>query len=299
MNRREDGPLRRLAWAALLAAALPASGQAAAPEWRENPYAGLDRGAVLAGSGEADYAPEMRISSAIAYAQSVKTLSDSLVNFISLRGVSYGENKGQSANDAVKDLVESPLGAALTKTYAGRNSDIVELTIAVNRLEDELVKVYAQEQEDAAAATLHVRVVMARSTADYLLFVKSRGGSEGDIRARAAGKLGPAETDRMLRRFRDLKDAMGRDNPALERSLAAPYAVWKGGRLRLNFREIRVGRRSEYTLLVEDKDAGIGWIEHWPTGGADLMKGGQVAQSFVFAKASGRWRPGRPGPDAP
>ena len=49
----------------------------------------------------------------------------------------------------------------------------------------------------------------------------------------------------------------------------------------------------------EDKDAGIGWIEHWPTGGADLMKGGQVAQSFVFAKASGRWRPGRPGPDSP
>jgi hypothetical protein len=273
----------------LLPGRLPAAAEAVAPAWTNDAYAGLDKDCALAGLGQSDFFPEVRISSAVAYAYSVRKMSESLADIISMQARSYSEDAGSVEDSAVKDLVRSPLGSALTKTYGDAESDDMEMTIAVRRLDDDNVRVYAQEYPDAAARTLHVRTVMSQSTVDYLIFAKRYGASEMEIMASTVGKLQPSETSDLVQRFKKLKVAMATANSALEGRLGDGFAVWKGGNLRLDSREIRAGKHSEDTLFVEDKDLGLGWIERWPSGGADLMKGGEVVAQYTFNKRLKQW----------
>jgi len=215
--------------------------RAEVPAWVHDPCAGLDCGATLAGVGRADFLPEMRISSAVAYAQAARNLSASLADVLSVSERLYAEDQGQSGDSAVKDLVESPLGSALIKTYGGPYSDTISVTIQLKSLEGGDVKVYAQEFADPAGRTLFVRLLMSRSGA------------------------------------------------ALEQRPPEGSSLWRGQRIRMSSQDVRVGRHNEYTLWVEDADAGLTWVEQWPTGGADMLQGGQLAEKYVFDRALKDW----------
>jgi hypothetical protein len=183
----------------------------------------------------------MRISSAVAYAQAARNLSASLADVVSVSERLYAEDQGQSGDSAVKDLVESPLGTALTKTYGGPDSDTISVTIQIKNLVGGDAKVYAQEFPDPAARTLYVRLLM------------SRGGA------------------------------------ALDQRLPEGFSPWRGQRIRMSTQDVRVGRHNEYTLWVEDEDAGLTWVEQWPSGGADMLQDGQLAEKYVFDRALKDW----------
>ncbi|MCX5795803.1 MAG: hypothetical protein NTY77_09945 [Elusimicrobia bacterium] len=253
------------AWAVLLAglAAAPARLCAQAPAWVNDPCGGIDCAAIVAGVGRADFLPEMRISSAVAYAQAVKNLSSSLAETISLNERTYySDNRGQSLDSAIKDLAESPLGTSLMKIYGGSNSDTVSVTIQLRPLPDGEAKVYAQEYADAAARTLYVRLLMGRRTVEYL---------------RAAGRPAAARA------------CAARGEADLEKSLEGGFSLYPGRRIRMSSQDIRVGRRNEFTLWVQDDDSGLTWVEQWPAGGADLLQGGQLAAKYVFDRRLKEW----------
>ncbi|MBI5240995.1 MAG: hypothetical protein HY926_11025 [Elusimicrobia bacterium] len=238
------------------------------PDWIHDRCAGLDCAATLAGVGRSDFLPDMRVSSAVAYAQATRNLSASLASILSLNERVYGENSGGTADSAIKDLVESPLGTALMKSYGGMDSDVVSVAIQTRSLSDGDFKVYAQEFSDPAKHTLFVRLMMDRASADYLLSQR-----------RAAGARPPSAA----------RDKALRGAAALEKRLAGAAAPWPGSRIRMSSQDIRVGRKNEYTLWVEDLDAGFTWVEHWPTGGADLLQGGQTAAKYVYDKLLKEW----------
>lgn len=72
----------------------------------------------------------------------------------------------------------------------------------------------------------------------------------------------------------------------------AGFAVWAPRRLRLSTQDVRVGGKNELTMLVEDLDAGLSWMERWPTGGGDLMRGAEVAAKYVHHGLLRSWIPG-------
>jgi hypothetical protein len=226
--------------AALLAlgALVPGVLRAEAPAWAGDPCAGLDCGAAVAGVGQAQMLPEPAISSAVAYAQAVKSLASALSIKIASNERAYGEGTGEVVDSALKDLADSPLGSALTKTYGSKNSDSISVAIELKNSPD-APRAYVQEAVDAAERTLYVRVVLPRSGAEFA--------------------LGPG------------------------------FSVWKPRRIRLSTQDVRVGPQNEFTLWVQDADADLTWVEQWPDGGADLMKNGQVAASYVYDRAARRW----------
>jgi len=230
--------MRTLALALLLIA--PAAARAGAPAWATNPCADLDCAATPAGVGQADLLPETAISSAIAYAQAARVLSASLTEFVSVNERQYGEEVGQSVDSAVKDMVKSPLGSAMTKTYGSAEADTISVAIGLKRIADAAVRVYAQEFVDVSSGTLYVRLLLDRS-------------------ASAAPPSG--------------------------------FAAWPGRRVKLSSQDVRVGRRDEFTLWVQDEEAGLTWVEQWPLGGADLMKDGQVSAKYVFDRDREAWKP--------
>jgi hypothetical protein len=223
---------------------LRAQASAQAPSWVHDPCAGLDCGVMLTGVGRADFLPEMRISSAVAYAQATRALSSSLADILSINERVYAEGAGQNVDSAVKDLVESPLGSALVKTYGGLDSDTISVAIQLKSLEAGGAKVYAQEFSDAAARTLFVRLVMSRDA---------------------------------------------RDDAALEKRATDGFSLWRGRRIRMSSEDVRVGDHNEYTLWVEDNDAGLTWVEQWPLGGADLLQGGEPVAKYVFDRGLKDW----------
>jgi hypothetical protein len=210
----------------------------------------------------------MIISSDVAYAQAARDLSSALANILSLNERLYGEDRGESADSAVKDLVESPVGTALIKTYGGADADTISVAVQVKDLEDGSVKVYAQEFSDPVERTLSVRLLMSRDTADYLLLSRR-----------------PVD-DRSLSAMRDRSV---RSDSALEGRLGGGFSLWRGRHIRMSSQDVRVGRRNEFTLWVEDDDAGLTWVEQWPLGGADLLQGGQTAAKYVFDKVRREW----------
>lgn len=228
------------AWPAVLLLALPAAARAAAPAWAADPCAGVDCAATPAGVGQADLLPETAISSAIAYAQAARGLSAAMAEFVSVNERQYGEDAGQAVDSAVKDMVKSPFGSAMTKTYGSADADTISVAIGLKRIEDAGVRVYAQEFVDVSSGTLYVRLLLDRSA----------GGAP------------------------------------------AGFAAWPGRRVKLSSQDVRVGRHNEFTLWVQDEEAGLTWVEQWPMGGADLMKDGQVSAKYVFDPSSG-WRTSR------
>ena len=212
---------------------------AGAPAWVSDSCAGLDCAAEIAGVGQADFIPDMRLSSAVAYAQAVRNLSSMMSNRLAVDDRQYGESRGQSLDSAVKAVVASPLGVAMTKIYGDASSDYISMAIELKPLEDPNLQVYAQEYVDVSSQTLYVRLVMSRS--------------------------------------------------AVPMAALADGVPWRGGRIRVTSQDIRVGRKNELTLWVEDQDAGLTWVEHWPTGGADLMRDGRIASSFVFDQWRNAW----------
>ncbi len=223
------------------------------PAWLADPCAGLDCARTLVGVGQADLLPEIKLSSAVAYAEAARELSLGLADFVSVGVQAYGEDAGQVLDSAVKDLARSPLGSSLTKTYGDENADTISVTIKVNPFDEAAMRVYAQEFVDISSQTLYVRLVAERAAP----------GDDAGLRARLADD---------------------------------GYVVWRGGRLRLASEDVRVGRRNEFTLWAEDQDAGLAWVEHWPSGGGDLLRGGEVAQQYVYDKRLDRWRPAAPSP---
>jgi len=161
--------LLRFLTLALPLVSVPAAVRAQPPAWAENPCAGLDCGAAVAAVGEAEFLPEMRISSAIAYAQAVKNLSASLSNTLSSSNRDFGENEAEVVDSAIKDLADSPLGTALTKTYGGVDSDEISVAIRLKSPADGAVRAYVQEFADPDERTLYVRVVMPRGSGEFSL----------------------------------------------------------------------------------------------------------------------------------
>jgi hypothetical protein len=153
----------------LLAGLLPAASRAQVPAWVRDPCAGVDCGAAAAGVGQSVVLPEIRISSAIAYALAAKSVSSSLSNRLSSNERAYGEGAGEEVDSAVKDLAVSPLGSALTKTYGGKNSDAISVAIELKSLTDGSVRAYAQEFVDPSERTLYVRLVIPRTAAEFRL----------------------------------------------------------------------------------------------------------------------------------
>jgi hypothetical protein len=150
-----------LLFTALLLA--PGSAHADVPAWANDPCVGLDCAATPAGVGQSSLLPEMTISSAIAYAQAARSLSSAMTEFVSVNARQYQEEAAQSVDSAVKDSVKSPLGAALTKSYAASDADTISVSIMLQRVEDPGVRVYAQEAVDASSGTLYVRLLLYRS----------------------------------------------------------------------------------------------------------------------------------------
>lgn len=233
--------------AALIVALLgaPAAVRAQAPPWANAPCAGLDCAATPAGVGAADLLPEPAVSSAIAYAQASRALAASLESALSVRERVYGEDADSTMDGAVKDLVRSPLGAALTKTYALTDSDMITTTIDLRPPVEPGVRVFAQESVDVSSRTLYVRLALSRDPA-------------------AAAPPG--------------------------------FSLWPGRRVRLSAQDIRVGRQNELIFWVEDADAGLTWMEQWPTGGADLVRAGGRTEKFVFDGLADAWKPAPPPP---
>lgn len=149
----------------LLAALLlaPAAAHADVPAWANDPCVGLDCAATPAGVGQSSLLPEMTISSAIAYAQAARSLSGAMTEFVSVNARQYQEESAQAVDSAVKDTVKSPLGAALTKNYAGSDADTISVSIMLQRVTDPAVRVFAQEAVDASSGTLYVRLMLYRS----------------------------------------------------------------------------------------------------------------------------------------
>jgi hypothetical protein len=152
----------------LVAGLVAPAARAQTPAWVNDPCAGLDCGAAVAGVGQSVILPEIAISSAIAYAQAVKSLSCSLSNKLSSNERAYGEGAGEVVDSAVKDLTESPLGSALTKTYGGKNSDAISVAIEL-KPPPAALRAYAQEFVDPAERTLYVRLVMPRAGSEFSL----------------------------------------------------------------------------------------------------------------------------------
>jgi Xaa-Pro aminopeptidase len=248
--------------------AWPLALRAQAPSWVKDSCAGLDCGAVLAGVGEADFIPEARISSAVAYAQAARSLSLRLASTMTLRDRQYAQRAGEAHDSAVKDWVESPMGMALTKAYAENDSDVIDVTIELKRLLDKNVRVYAQEFLDPASGALAVRLVMNRSASDYFLAVR---------RSATATELATA------------REAMAAGDAALEAALGPGFSRWMGATVRLASQDIRVGKHNEFTLLVETGEDSLTWVEHWPSGGADLLRHGEAAEQYAYDNASSRW----------
>lgn len=228
---------------AILAGALcffAALARAGAPSWVGDACAGLDCGADYASVGQADFLPEMRLSSAVAYAQAVRGMSAMISNRIVVDDRMYEEGRGKAEDSAVRAIVTSPLGSAMTKIYGDDASDFISMAIELNPLAAPAPRVYAQEYVDVSSQTLYVRLVMSRTSAPVAAF--------------------------------------------------ADAVPWKGGRIRVSSEDVRVRRKNELTLWVEDQDAGLTWVEYWPTGGADLMRDGRVSSSFVFDRVRGAWK---------
>lgn len=243
-------PFFRRSAPAAIVLLLCAAAAAEPPVWTSDPCAGLDCSEVVAGVGQADLLPEIKISSAVAYAEAARQLSSRLSDVVSVEVKSYGEDRGQLMDSAVKDLSRSALGAALTKTYGDENADTISVTVALNPIDAGKLQVYAQEYVDLSSQTLWVRLVTGR--------------------AEAEGAAPAAGADLAAR----LPDA----------------TLWRGGRIRLSSEDVRVGRRDEFTLWAEDDDAGLAWVERWPGGGGDLLRGGAVAQQYVYDQRLDRWK---------
>jgi|GEM_PF-2046123 len=79
------------------------------------------------------------------------------------------------------------------------------------------------------------------------------------------------------------------DEAALETRLGGGWSPWKGRRIRVSTQDVRAGRQNELTLLVEDLDSGLSWVEEWPRGGADLLQNGQVSSQYVYDRMLSRW----------
>jgi hypothetical protein len=218
---------------------LAALARAGAPAWVADACAGLDCAAAYASVGQSDFLPEMRLSSAVAYAQAVRGMSAMISNRISVDDRMYEEGRGKAEDSAVRAVVSSPLGSAMTKVYGDDASDFISMAIELKPLEEPAPQVYAEEYVDVSSQTLYVRLVMSRTSSP----IPASGG-----------------------------------------------VLWKGGRIRVSSEDVRVRRKNELTLWVEDKDAGLTWIEYWPTGGANLMRDGQASSSFVFDRVRGAWK---------
>jgi hypothetical protein len=188
----------------------------------------------------------MRLSSAVAYAQAVRGLAAMISNRIVVDDRMYEEGRGKAEDSAVRAIVTSPLGSAMTKIYGDDASDFISMAIELKPLADPAVLVYAQEYVDVSSQTLYVRLVMSRTSAPVPAFA---GG-----------------------------------------------VPWKGGRIRVSSEDVRIRRKNELTLWVEDKDAGLTWIEYWPTGGASLAREGRASSSFVFDRLRGAWKSTDPAP---
>lgn len=266
---------RSLAAASVLALLLAAPSRAEVPAWAADPCAGLDCSWAVAGVGEADLVPDVRVSSAVAYAQAARALAQRLGDSMAMRERLYTEEAGSAGDSSTKDLVESPLGAALTKTYAGTDSDLVTVTVRLQRLAAGTT-VFAQEAVDASSGTLRVRLAMTRAAVEY-----ARAAST----ATAAGREAPS-------------DALRRADGALAERLGPGASAWPGRDARMATQLLRVGGHDEVTLLVQDRDAGVTWIEHWPTGGADLLTSDGRTEKLLFDKPTNRWVAAPPPPPA-
>ncbi|MBI3565613.1 MAG: hypothetical protein HY079_10495, partial [Elusimicrobia bacterium] len=126
---------------------------------------------------------------------------------------------------------------------------------------------FAQEAVDASSGTLRVRLVMTRAAVEY-----ARSAST----AAAGGREAPSA-------------ALLRADGALAERLGPGTAVWPGREVRFSTQILRAGGHDEVTLFAEDRDAGLTWVEHWPTGGADLISGDGRAEKLVFDKPTNRW----------
>lgn len=246
---------------------LPAGAAQAAPAWVSDPCAGIDCSTTLAGVGQADLLPDIRISSAIAYAEAARQLSSVLEERLAMGSHVYGERAGQLADSALKSVVESPLGAALTKTYGDADDDMISVAVTLNPISDPAVKAYAQEFLDVSSATLWVRLLMTRSSAEYFQ----------DVSASSAAATSQARA------------TLAEDDAALEARLSGELIPWAGQRWRVSSQDIRAGSRNEYILWAEDQDARLAWEESWPYGGASLLKDGQVAARYVFDSDLNQW----------
>lgn len=213
---------------------------AAAPAWIDDPCAGLDCAADAAGVGQSELLPEMRLSSAAAYASAARELSSRFSDRTAVDDRLYLEGGGKAEASAVVAVVDSPLGRAMTKIYGDDSSDLISSAVELRRLDEGSPPVYAQEYVDVSSQTLYVRLVMSRSTATI--------------------------------------------------SIPAGGVAWKGARVRVSSEDIRAGRKNELALWVEDEDAGLTWVEYWPDGGADLMRGGAIQSSYVFDRLRGVWK---------
>jgi hypothetical protein len=211
-----------------------------APAWINDSCAELDCGAAFVGVGQSNFLPEMRFSSAVAYAQAVRSLSSLMSARMVVDDRLYDEGRGRAFASAVQSVVASPLGNAMTKIYGDDSSDLISVAIELNLLEVSSTPVYAQEYVDVSSGTLYVRLIMSRSAAPIPAF--------------------------------------------------ADGVSWKGGRIRVSSQDIRAGRKNELTLWVEDQDTGTTWVEYWPTGGADIMRDGKVASSYVYDKSRSAWK---------
>lgn len=230
--------MRRLI-AFLCAAAACAPVMAAEPPgWLSDPCAGVDCSSVYAGVGQADLLPVVRISSALAYAEAARRVGERFGERMAINERVYGENAAESADSAVRDVMRSPLGAAMTKTYGDAEADVVSVTVDLKPLAAG-VTAYAQEFVDPEARTLYVRLLLPRASS----------------------------------------------------AAAPPGAPWRGASIRVASEDLRAGRRNEFFLLAQDRDAGLTWVERWPGGGADLLKDGEVAAKYVYDRARESWGP--------
>jgi hypothetical protein len=156
--------------------------RADAPAWLNDPCDGLDCRAAYAGVGQADFIPEMRLSSAVAYAQAARNLSAMISDKIQVDDKFYEEARGTVGNSALKAVSSSPLGNSMTKIYGDDHSDLITMAVELKRLEDPDLQVYAQEYVDVSSRTLYVRLSMSRSAKPLSPFADSVRWNGGRIR---------------------------------------------------------------------------------------------------------------------
>lgn len=229
------------------------------PEWWNKPEDELiKQTGALYGIGCSELKPDEDITRSIAYANAAK---DS-VHFYGTT-LKLTKNYMEKHQDFLvsKSIVNTPFCKFIMKEFIEKQEVNLSITVKIEQIQDENIKIFVQEYTDNTDKTLYVQMLLAPALKDYLIAVSS------GINVLSA------------------KATLMKENLKIEKALKGEGKIWKGANIRLFMED----DRKTSTLFCKNIDLGKTWSESFPEGKATLTDK-QVEKHFKYNKKKKCWQ---------